>query len=328
MARKKIFVTREHIIPDAIEYLKTFFDVDVWTERSAPPRNYLIEKATTSDGILTEITDIIDEELLQSTTRLKIVANRAVGMDNINIPEASRRGVLVANTPGVLHESCADFTMGLILSLARKITYGDRQIRAGAWKIFDQVPYVGTDVHERSLGIIGMGLIGSAVAKRARAFDMEVFYHSRTRKKNEEKNLGINWVETIDQILAESDYVSLHVPLTPETEYMIGLEQISKMKPTSFLINTTRGRTVDPQALYVGLSQGLIEGAAIDVTDPEPLPIDSPLLSLPNLLITPHIASASSTTVKRMGLMAAENIRGALSGTDMPSCLNFEAVRK
>ena len=326
MPDKRIFITRSHIIPEAIAYLDGIFDIEVWQQNSPPPRELLLEKAQECDALLTEVTDIIDAELLDHAANLKVVANRAVGLDNIDIPAATRNGILIGNTPGVLHESCADFTFGLILALARNIAYGERRIRAGEWTVFDQIPYLGADVYGATLGIVGMGLIGTAVARRARAFDMRIIYSSRTRKPEIEAELGAEWRDDMDTVLSEADYVSLHMPLTPDTEYMIGKRELELMQPTAFLINTTRGRTVDPRALYDALVDGAIAGAAIDVTDPEPIPFDDPLLSLDNLLITPHIASASRQTVRRMGQMSADNIIAALSGEPMPSCVNPEAL--
>ena len=325
---QKIFVTRRHIIPEAIAYLQRIFDVEVWQENAPPPKSLLLRNADECDAFLTEVTDIIDEEILGAARRLKIVANRAVGMDNIDIPAATRSGVLVCNTPGVLHESCADFTLGLMLSLARNITYGDRRIREGEWKVFDQTPYLGADVNGADLGIVGMGLIGAAVARRARAFDMSVIYTSRTRKPELEQGLGVQWRRSLDAVLQEADFVSLHVPLTPETEHLIGERELGLMKPSAFLINTTRGRAVDSRALYSALASGAIAGAALDVTDPEPIPRDAPLLSLDNALFTPHIASASRQTVRRMGRMASDNIIAALHGEPMPSCVNPEAAQR
>ena len=326
MPDAKIYITRSHIIPEAIAYLDGIYDIEVWQENSPPPRELLLEKARGCDALLTEVTDIIDAELLDGATKLKVVANRAVGLDNIDIPAATRNGILIGNTPGVLHESCADFTFGLILTLARNIAYGERRIRAGEWKVFDQIPYLGTDVHGATLGIIGMGLIGTAVARRARAFDMRIVYFSRTRKPDVEAELGAEWRDSMDVVLTEADYVSLHMPLTVETEYMIGARELALMQSTAFLINTTRGRTVDPRALYDALAGNDIAGAAIDVTDPEPIPFDDPLLSLDNLLITPHIASASRQTVRRMGQMSADNIIAALNGEAMPGCVNPDAL--
>ena len=327
MPDDKIFITRSHIIPEAIAYLDGIYDIEVWQQNSPPPRDLMLEKARQCDALLTEVTDIIDAELLDQATNLKVVANRAVGLDNIDIPAATRNGILIGNTPGVLHESCADFTFGLILALARNIAYGERKIRAGAWKVFDQIPYLGTDVHGATLGIIGMGLIGTAVARRAKAFDMRIIYNSRTRTPEVETELGAEWRDDMDAVLSQADYVSLHMPLTPDTEYMIGKRELELMQPTAFLINTTRGRTVNPQDLYDALAGGVIAGAAIDVTDPEPIPFDDPLLTLDNLLITPHIASASRQTVRRMGQMSADNIIAALNGDTMPGCVNPEATR-
>ena len=246
MPDQKIYITRSHIIPEAIAYLDGIYDIEVWQQNEPPPRALMLEKAQECDALLTEVTDIIDAELLNQATNLKVVANRAVGLDNIDIPAATRNGILIGNTPGVLHESCADFTFGLILALARNIGYGERRIRAGEWTVFDQIPYLGTDVHGATLGIIGMGLIGTAVARRARAFDMRIIYNSRTRKPEVEAELGAEWREEMDAVLSEADYVSLHMPLTPETEYMVGKRELELMQPTAFLINTTRGRTVNP----------------------------------------------------------------------------------
>ena len=328
MPSEKIFITRSHIIPEAIAYLDGIYDIEVWQQNSPPSRELLLEMVQKCDAMLTEVTDIIDAELLDTSTTLKVVANRAVGLDNIDIAAATRNGILIGNTPGALHESCADFTFGLMLALARNIAYGERKIRAKEWTVFDQIPYLGTDVHGATLGIIGMGLIGTAVARRAKAFDMRIIYNSRTRKPEVESELGAEWRDDMDAVLSDADYVSLHMPLTPDTEYMIGKHELELMQPTAFLINTTRGRTVNPRDLYDALAGGVIAGAAIDVTDPEPIPFDDPLLTLDNLLITPHIASASRQTVRRMGQMSADNIIAALNGDTMPGCVNPEALTK
>ena len=224
MPDDKIYITRSHIIPEAIAYLDGIYDIEVWQQNSPPPRELLLEKARESDALLTEVTDIIDAELLDQATNLKVVANRAVGLDNIDIPAATRNGILIGNTPGVLHESCADFTFGLILALARNIAYGERRIRAGEWKVFDQIPYLGTDVHGATLGIIGMGLIGTAVARRARAFDMRIVYHSRTRKPDVEAELGgaRSGATTWTQCWLKPIMSACTCRSQPETEYMIG----------------------------------------------------------------------------------------------------------
>ena len=322
---KRVFVTRRRV-PEAIELLERHFDVDVWEKASPPDRAVVLQKVTECEGILTEIDDIIDQEVLRASTSLRVIANRAVGMDNVDVDEATRCGIAVANTPGVLHESCADFTFALILSAARRVAFADHRVREGAWKAFDQSPYMGLDVHGTTLGIVGLGQIGLAVARRAKGFDMRVVYHSRTRKPVEEKQYGLEWMAELSSLLRESDFVSLHVPLAAETRHLISEEELRLMKPNAILINTTRGPTLDLKALYDALSSGSIAGAALDVTDPEPISLDDPLLSLPNVVITPRISSASTATVRNMGLMAARNIVACLTGQPMPSCVNPDAL--
>lgn len=320
----KVFVTRNQV-PDAIALLREHVDVDVWEEDAPPSPSVMVQKAGECEGILTEIDNIVDREVLASTA-LMVVANRAVGVDNVDIPEATGRGIVVSNTPGVLHDSCADFTFALILAVARNLVMGDRQIRAGEWAVFDQGPYIGTDVHGATLGIVGLGAIGTAVARRALGFDMRVIYSSRTRKPELEKNLRVEWVPDLQTLLKESDFVSIHVPFSLETRHLIGADELAQMKRGAFLINGSRGGTVDPKALYQAVSENTIAGAALDVTEPEPIPLDDPLLTLPNVVITPHISSASSTTLRRMGIMAATNIVEALTGQPMTSCVNPEAL--
>lgn len=320
----KIFVTRDRV-PEAIALLRERFEVDVWEEDSPPPPQVLVGKAAECDALLTEIDNIVDLEVLASP-RLRVVANRAVGMDNVDIPEATRRGILLSNTPGVLTDSCADFTFALILAAARNVVMADRRVREGAWTVFDQGPYVGADVHGATLGIVGLGAIGAAVARRARGFDMRVLYTARGRKPELERSLGVQWIPDLNRLLEESDFVTVHVPLSEETRHIIGAAEMDRMKSGAFLINCSRGGTVDPAALYEALSTGKIGGAALDVTDPEPIPMDDPLLTLPNLVVTPHISSATSATVRGMGLMAAANIIEALTGKPMTSCVNPEAL--
>ncbi len=321
----KVFVTRRRV-PEAIELLSGHFDVEAWEPNSPPPPDVLLEKAAQSDALLTEADDKVHAGVLEATSSLKVVANRGVGVDNIDIPAATRCGVLVGNTPGILQESCADFTFGLMIAAARRIVHADRQVQAGRWTKFDPMPYVGHDVHGKTLGIVGLGAIGEAVARRAQGFGMTVLYYSRTRKPQAEDALGVLWAPDLKQLMRESDFVSVHVPLNDETRGIVGEAELAKMKPTAFLVNTSRGPTVDPKALYAALSSGSIAGAALDVTDPEPLPTDDPIMTLPNVVITPHIAPASGTTITRMGLMAARNIIAALNGEPMPSCLNPEAA--
>lgn len=325
MDKKKVYVTRI-IVPDAIEKLKQEFEVEVWPEPTPPPKRLVVEKAQECDGMMIESNDVMDSEVFSSAEKLKVVGTRAIGYDNIDVIAATASGVAIGNTPGILHESCADFTMGLILSLARQVTRSNRKVIAGEWKIFDQTPYLGTDVYGKTLGLIGLGLIGTAVAKRAVGFDMEILYYSRTRKINEEEKYGLKWTASIDDLLGSSDYVSVHVPLGPDTQNFIGIAELNMMKKGAFLINTSRGGTVDPDALRTALDRGVIAGAALDVTSPEPIPHDDPLVHMENVIVTPHIASASAATLRNMGLMAADNIIARLKGNEMPACLNPEVL--
>ena len=313
-------------VPEAVALLESRFDVEVWTERTPPPREELLKRLAYCEAVVTEIDDLVDEAALRSAPNLRVVANRAVGLDNVDVEAATRLGVLVSNTPGVLQESCADFAFAMILALARNVPYADRQVRAGAWKMFDQSPYLGTDVHGATLGIVGLGGIGEAVMRRASGFDMRVLYHSRSRKSEAERAYGGEWAPDLDTLLSESDFVSLHVPLTPETDLLIGRRELALMRPTAYLVNTARGRVVDTEALCETLSESRLAGAALDVTDPEPLPPKHPLLGMSNVIVTPHISSGSAATVRRMGMMAAENVVAALTGGQMVSCVNPEAV--
>lgn len=323
-SQQKVFVSR-NIVPDAISKLQEYFDVEIW-DRSVPPsKEVFIEKLQGFDGVMTEVSDIMDDDILSSCGSLKIVANRAIGYDNIDLDSASRNRIFVSNTPGILHESCADFTMALMLSLARQVTRSNRKVIAGEWKFFDQTPYLGTDVFGKTLGLLGMGEIATAVVKRAAGFDMEILYYSRSRKPEIEETYNIQWV-SFDELLSRSDYISIHVPLTQETENLIGLNEFKQMKEDAFFINTSRGGIVNPDALREALYENYIAGAALDVTLPEPISPDDPLVSMENVIITPHISSASTATLRRMGLLAADNIIAGLRGEKMPSCLNAERI--
>ena len=321
MSKPTVYITRRRV-SDAISMLEDFCEVKVWEENYPPPKNTLIDHLQNCQGILAEADDSIDVDVLQASNSLKVVSNRAVGVDNIDIEVATKLGIAVGNTPGVLHETCADFTFGLLLSCARRIAFADRKVQGGNWKIFDQMPYLGSDVHHATLGIVGFGSIGQTVAKRAAGFGMRVLYHSRTRKIQLEEDLGVEWIPRLDYLLAESDFVTLHVPLNTQTHHLLSDQQFKSMKRGSFLINTSRGKIVDSKSLKTAISSGILSGVALDVTDPEPLPFDDELFGMDNVLITPHISSASTATVNAMGIMAAHNIIAALSGQKMPSCLN------
>ena len=326
MSAKKVYISRI-IVPDAIEKLSQNFEIEVWEDPAPAPKEVIMEKVREFDGMMIESNDLMDAEVFANADRLQVVGTRAIGVDNIDVTAATANGVVVGNTPGILHESCADFTFGLMLSLARQVTRSNRKVIAGDWKIFDQTPYLGLDVYGKTLGLIGLGLIGTAVAKRASGFDMDILYYSRNRKPEEEAKYGLQWTPRLNDLLSTSDYVSVHVPLGPETQNLIGAEELSLMKKEAYLINTSRGGTVDSDALRTALINGDIAGAALDVTAPEPIDSKDPLVHMENVIITPHIASASAATLRRMGLMAADNIIAHLNGKPMPACLNPEVLK-
>jgi glyoxylate reductase len=325
MNNSRIFVTRRRI-PEAIALLEKEFEVEVWPETTPPPASVMAERAAACVALMVEADDAVTEAVLEAgKDSLKIVSVRAAGMDNIDMPAATARGIIVANTPGLNAESTADMTFALILAVARKVAFGDRRIREGAWTAFDQVPYLGTDVYGKTLGILGLGDIGEKVAKRAIGFEMNVIYSSRTRKPEEELMYGLDYVE-LDELLATSDYVTVHVPLGDKTRPIIGARELALMKPDAYLINASRGPTVDTVALTDALRAGLIAGAGLDVTDPEPIPADHPLVTMDNVVITPHIGSASAATFKAMGMAAARSIAAALKGEPVPYCANPEVL--
>jgi glyoxylate reductase len=296
----------------------------VWPDDEPPTTEQLLEKVVEADGILTNIMDRIDADVFQAAHRLKVVSQLGVGVDNIDVAEATRRGVLVGNTPGVLAKATADIAFGLLMSAARRISEGDRWLRAGNWKMqYHPMVWLGAEVHGATLGIVGMGQIGVEMAKRARGFDMRVIYYSRTRKPELESELGMEYFEPSD-LLSTADFVTLHIPLTLETRHFIGERELQLMKPTAILINAARGAVVDSQALYTALKEGWISGAALDVTDPEPILPDDPLLSLDNLVITPHIGSASIDSRRRTCLLAARNVVAGIQGKRLEACANPE----
>ena len=320
----KIYVTRR--LPEAaLAPLRTCGEVQVWESDHAIPRETLLQEIIDTVALLGMVTERIDDDLLDHAPQLKIVANMAVGYDNVDVPALTRRGVVLTNTPGVLTETTADLTFALMLGIARRIGEGDRRVRAGQWPVWSPFVFLGTDVHHATLGIIGLGRIGIEVAKRARGFDMRVLYHNRSQNKDAEEQLGCTRVD-MDTLLSESDFVVVLVPLGPQTHRLISAPQLKKMKPTAFLVNAARGPIVDAPALYEALRDNVIAGAALDVTDPEPLPADDPLLTLDNCLVVPHVGSASIATRTRMATLAAENIAAFLSGRRPPTPVNPQVL--
>lgn len=321
MDKPSVFITRK-IPGDAVKNLETLAAVETWPEEMPPPYEVLLKKISQIDGILTLLTDRIDANLISHAgPRLKVISQCAVGFDNIDVKAATVKGIPVGNTPGVLTETTADFTWALMMAAARRVSEGDREVHAGLWRAWGPDVLTGYDLYGATLGIIGFGRIGKAVARRAKGFNMRVLYHDPQC----EPDAGIEAeCVSMDELLAESDFISLHTYLSKETYHLIGRAAFQKMKSTAVLVNTSRGPVVDPEALAWALRERVIASAALDVTEPEPIPPNDPLLSLENLIITPHIASASKATRRRMADMAVENLAAGLRGDPLPNCANPE----
>ncbi len=300
-------------------------DVDLWVEDLPPSYEMLLERSQNCDGVVSLLTDRIDAHFMDSCPQVRVVSNFAVGFDNIDIPSATERGILVGHTPGVLTETTADFAFALLMSLARRIPEGIDYVRNDQWQTWGPMLLMGQDVHHATLGLIGLGRIGIEMAKRARGFDMRVVYTDMYRREDLEASMGLEYA-SFDDVLRSSDFISVHTPLTPETRHLLNKDAFSKMKKTAIVINTARGPVIDTAALIEALQNGVIGGAALDVVDPEPLRADHPLVRLPNCIIVPHIASASETTRTRMAEIAAFNLLAGLRGEKLPNGLNPEAV--
>jgi glyoxylate reductase len=322
--RPKVFITRR--IPEkGFEMVADLCDIDLWSGELPPERAVLLEHVHGIDGLLCLLTDRIDGEVMDAAgARLKVISNHAVGVDNVDVVAATRRGIPVGNTPGILTDTTADFAFAVLMAAARRVVEGERCVHTGGWKTWDPLFMLGVDIHKATLGIVGFGRIGRAMARRAAGFDMRIlFYDPLVEVDAEIANLPLQKVD-LDTLLTESDFVSIHTPLNAQTQNLFGQEAFEKMKSSAILINTARGGVVDQQALYQALKQHRIACAALDVTTPEPIPMDSPLLELDNILITPHIASASRATREKMATMAAENLIAGLKGERLPNCVNPE----
>jgi glyoxylate reductase len=320
----KVFVSR--IIPDeGLRPIREGTEATVWEDELPPPREDLLRAVEGCDGIVTLLTDRVDDELLdRAGPQLKVVSNFAVGFDNIDVPACTARGIPVGNTPGVLTETTADLAWALLMAAARRVAEGDRYVRAGKWKTWGPMLLMGPDVHGSTIGIVGLGRIGQAVAKRAQGFGMTVLYHDLARAHPAvEAALGATYLP-LEELLPKADFVSLHVNLSPQTQGLLNAERLRWMKPTAILVNTSRGPVVDSMALHAALRDGVIAGAGLDVTDPEPLPVDHPLLELENCLVVPHIASASRATRGKMASMAAANLLAGVAGERLPTPVNPE----
>ncbi|HEY9762751.1 MAG TPA: D-glycerate dehydrogenase [Trichocoleus sp.] len=321
MSQSKVFVTRQ--LPASLADLEAVAEVTLWPERQPPPYSVLQEQSQRCQGILCLLTDRIDAALIEASS-LEVISQMAVGYDNIDVKAATARRIPVGHTPGVLTEATADLTWALLMAAARRVVEGDRYTRSGQWTTWEPDLLLGPDVGGATLGIVGLGRIGQAVARRASGFGMRILYSAPTAVSAEiEQALAAEHTD-LDTLLRESDFVTIHTPLTPATHHLFGAAQFQRMKPTALLINTARGPIIDQAALYEALAAGHLAGAALDVTDPEPTPLTEPLLALPNVIVTPHIGSASQQAREKMAKIAIANLIAGLQNQPLPHCVNPE----
>jgi glyoxylate reductase len=322
--RPKVFVSRK-IRNAGLNLVLEFCDADVWDEEMPPSRDVLLEKVRGVDGFLSMLTDRVDAELLDAAgSQLKVISNHAVGFDNVVVPDATARRIPIGNTPGILTDATADIAFALLLAAARRIVESEKYIRDEKWKTWHPSMLLGMDLAGRTLGLVGFGRIGRAVAKRAVGFDLRIIFYDPTS----EPEFGAVKMNSLDELLHESDFVSVHTPLNESTRNLVNADFLSKMKPNAVFVNTSRGPVVDQIALYEALKAKKIFAAGLDVTDPEPLPLDSPLLTLDNCVIVPHIGSASERTRDAMARLAAENLIAGLRGERLPHCINPEVYER
>ena len=326
MPKPKVYVTRE--MPErGLRIIKEKFDTEIWSDYAPPPKRTIIEKADKVDALATLLSDKIDAEVFDAAPKLKIVAQMAVGFDNINIAEATKRGIYVTNTPGVLTETTADFAWTLLMAVARRVVEADNYVRSGKWKVgWHPMMLQGRDINGATLGIVGLGRIGCALAKRAKGFDMKVLYNDIIRRPDFEKEYGIQFTE-MDKLFPQADFVTINTPLTEQTHHLVDEKKLKSMKKTAYLINNARGPIVDEKALYKALKEGWIAGAALDVFEQEPTSKENPLLKLDNVVVAPHISSASYETRSRMAVMVAENFVAFFEGKTPPNLVNREVAK-
>jgi len=326
VSKLKVYVTRE--IPErGLKIIKKRFDVEVWPEYGPPLKEVVIDKVRDVDALVSLLSDSIDVEVFGAAPKLKIVAQMAVGFDNIDVKEATKRGVYVTNTPEVLTETTADFAWALLMSIARRVVEADRYVRGRRWKVgWHPNMLLGRDVYGATIGIVGAGRIGSAVARRAKGFNMKILYCGRKSRPELEKILGAKHVD-LDMLLKQSDFVSIHVSLTKQTYHMIDKEKLRLMKKTAYLVNNSRGAVIDEKALCQALKEGWIAGAALDVFEQEPTPVTNPLLKLDNVVLAPHISSSSHGTRSKMAKMVAENLIAFFERRIPPNLVNREVLK-
>ncbi len=327
MAKPKVFVTR--ILPEAgMKLIKEACDAEIWQEPLPPPYALIKQKIATCQGLASLLTDKVDAELLDAAPHLRVVSNFAVGFNNIDVPAATARGIAVGNTPGVLTDATADMALCLLVTAARRIVEGHQYTLSGKWKTWEPLGHLGQDLAGRTLGVVGIGRIGMAMARRCRgAWNMNILYHDVNRNLDAERELQARQVP-FDTLLAEADFISIHTDLNEKTRGMFSTEQFKKMKRSAVLVNTARGPIVDEKALYTALASGAIFAAGLDVTDPEPPAMDNPLLKLPNIVIAPHIASATIATRNQMAEICAKNLIAGVTGQKLAAWVNPEVESK
>ncbi len=324
--KPRVYVTRR--IPEVgLRMVQEVCDVRLWEDELPPPKAVLLREVTECEGLLCLLTDPINAELIEAGKELRVISQFAVGVNNIDLQAATARGLPVGHTPGVLTEATADLTFALLMSAARRIPEGVQWVREGRWRTWAPLGLLGAEVWGATLGIIGLGRIGVAVARRARGFAMRILYHDLVRKPEPEAELGAEYAE-FDDLLARSDFVTLHCPLLPETHHLINERTLRQMKPTAILINAARGEIIEPNALVRALQQGWIAAAALDVTEPEPIPPDHPLVSLSNCIVVPHVGSATVASRNLMATRAAENLLAGLRGAKLPYCANPQVYER
>lgn len=326
----KVFVTRRipEVGPQKLRQ-QGGWEVGQWERDEVVPRETLLQSVRGCDAILSLLTERIDAELLEAAgPQLQVVANLAVGFDNFVVPEMSQRKVIGTNTPDVLTDTTADLAFALLMSTSRMLPQAQKYVLDDKWKTWEPLGFLGQDIHHATLGLVGLGRIGAAVARRGVGFEMKVIYYDAYRRQDLEGQFGYEYRDSVEAVLREADFVSLHTPLTEETRHLMNAERLAMMKRTAILINTSRGPVVDPKALYDALKSGTIWAAGLDVTEPEPLPVSDPLLTLDNCLVVPHIASASINTRDAMSELAADNIINVLNGRAPKTPVNREVVEQ